>query len=117
MKDGGRSPARLEIGAKLFRGLADLSRLAILETLRGRPRTVSQVVARTGLSQPSASMHLDCLWCCGLVDRETVGRYSVYRLRSRKVLRVLEAADQLLGEVKERIRECRRYEIKKSALA
>ncbi|HTF57152.1 MAG TPA: metalloregulator ArsR/SmtB family transcription factor [Planctomycetota bacterium] len=111
-----RSRGRLDFGAKLFRGLADLSRLAILEALRLRPRTVSQVVARTGLSQPSASMHLDCLWCCGLVDRDTVGRYTVYRLKSKKVLRVLEAAEDLLGEVRDRIAECRRYDERKAGL-
>src|SRR5690349_11901634 len=111
-----KSEGRLDLEAKLFRGLADLSRLAILEALRDRPRTVSQVVAKTGLSQPSASMHLDCLWCCGLVDRDIVGRYTVYRLKSRKVLRVLECAQELLGEVRERIAECRRYDARKADL-
>jgi DNA-binding transcriptional ArsR family regulator len=111
-----RPPGRWGLKAKLFRGLADLSRLTILEALREGPRTVSQVVARTGMSQPRASMHLDCLWCCGLVDREAVGRYTVYRLRSGKVLRVLEAADALLGDVRERVRECARYEERKARL-
>src|SRR5688572_31868217 len=46
----------LGLEAKLFRGLADLSRLSILEALRHRPRTVTQIVRATGLSQPSASM-------------------------------------------------------------
>ncbi len=111
-----RAPERWRLKAKLFRGLADLSRLAILEVLRGGPKTVSQVVARTGLSQPRASMHLDCLWCCGLVDRESVGRYTVYRLRSPKVLRVLESADAILAEVRGRVAECARYEEKKARL-
>lgn len=108
---------RLGLEAKLFRGLADLSRLSILEALRHRPRTVSQVTQATGLSQPSASMHLDCLWCCGLVDRETVGRFTVYRLKSRKVLGILLAAERLLLEVRERIAECKRYETHKARLA
>lgn len=61
----------LQVKAKLFRGFADLSRLSILEALRDGPRTVSQIVAESGMSQPSASVHLDCLWCCGLVDRDS----------------------------------------------
>jgi len=117
MKAQGGGRGRLDLEAKLFRGLADLSRLSILEALRRRPRTVSQVVRATGLRQPSASMHLDCLWCCGLVDRETVGRFTVYRLKSRKVLRILEAAEQLLNEVRTRIAECRRYDERKARLA
>lgn len=116
MKTSGARGSRLDLEAKLFRGLADLSRLSILGALRGRPRTVSQVVRATGLSQPSASMHLDCLWCCGLVDRETVGRFTIYRLKSRKVLRILEAAEALLVEVRGRIAECKRYEERKTRL-
>lgn len=106
----------LELKAKLFRGLADLSRLAILEALRRGPKTVSRIAARTRMSQPRASMHLDCLWCCGLVDREFVGRYTLYRIRSRKILRVLESADAILREVRRRIAECARYEEKKARL-
>ena len=111
-----RLQAHLQVRAKLHRGLSDPSRLSILEALREGPRTVSQVVRKVGLSQPSASMHLDCLWCCGLVDRETVGRYTVYRLKSRKVLRILEAAEDLLEDVCDRIEECRRYEERKARL-
>ena len=111
-----RTRELLQIKSKLYRGLSDSSRLSILEALRDGPRTVSQIVKEVGLSQPSASMHLDCLWCCGLVDRETVGRYTVYRLKSRKVLRILEAAEDLLEDVCDRIEECRRYEERKARL-
>jgi DNA-binding transcriptional ArsR family regulator len=111
-----KSRGLVDVKAKLFRGLSDTSRLSILEALREKPQTVSQIVNRVGLSQPSASMHLDCLWCCGLVDRETVGRYTIYRLKSRKVLRLLETAQVLLEDVSERIEECRRYEERKARL-
>src|SRR5687767_2256683 len=106
----------LQVKAKLFRGFADLSRLSILESLRDGPRTVSQIVAESGMSQPSASMHLDCLWCCGLVDRESLGRFTVYRVKSRKVLKVLRAAEDILEDVCERIGECERYEERKAKL-
>ncbi|MBI2544891.1 MAG: winged helix-turn-helix transcriptional regulator [Candidatus Rokubacteria bacterium] len=63
----------LPLQAKLFRGLADPSRLAVLEALRDGPRCVSEVVAATGLSQPNASAHLACLEDCGLVIRDRRG--------------------------------------------
>lgn len=100
----------LEVKAKLFRGFGDLSRLLILEVLREGPKNVSQIVQATGLSQPNVSMHLDCLWCCGLVDRETLGRFTFYRLKSSKVVQFLQGAELLLGQVCDRIEECRRYE-------
>lgn len=109
------SPADLDrdairVKAKLFRGLADRSRLALLEALRDGPRNVSTLVELTGLSQPNTSMHLNCLWCCGLVDREVRGRFSYYRIKSQRVLGILEAAGRLLDEVYDRIAECARYE-------
>ena len=69
-------PPRLALKAKFFRGLAEPSRLAILEALLDGPRTVSQIVVATGLSQPNASAHLGCLRDCGLVVREPRGRHA-----------------------------------------
>ena len=99
----------LLIKAKLFRGLADGSRLSILEALREGPRNVSEIVEETGLLQSNASLHLNCLWCCGMVDREVKGRRTYYRLGSPKVLRVLQAAERLLEDVYDRIAECGQY--------
>ncbi len=100
----------IRVKAKLFRGLADPSRLSLLEALRDGPRNVSTLVELTGLSQPNTSMHLNCLWCCGLLDKEVRGRFSFYRIKSDKVLRILEAAESVLDEVYDRIAECARYE-------
>ena len=61
--------------AKLFRGLADPSRLFILEALRAGPLSVGEIVAITGLSQSNASNHLRCLSECGLVSGDQRGRF------------------------------------------
>ena len=102
----------IHLKTKLFRGLADPSRLAILEMLRDGPRNVSEIVEGTGLTQSNASMHLDCLWCCGLVNREVRGRFRYYRIASRKFFRLFAAADAILEEVSQRIDDCARYEAK-----
>jgi len=91
--------ARLALKAKFFRGLAEPSRLAILEALLHGPRTVSEIVAATGLSQPNASAHLSCLRDCGLVIREARGRHAYYRLADERAARLLRLADELLAEV------------------
>lgn len=103
------STTSLELKAKLFRGLGDRSRLSILETLCGGPRNVQQIVAATGLSQPNASMHLGCLWRCGLVDREVQGRCTFYRIASKRVEAVLAVGGEFLEVAHERIAECDRY--------
>jgi ArsR family transcriptional regulator, cadmium/lead-responsive transcriptional repressor len=72
-------PPALSVHRRLLHGLADPSRLLILEALRGGERRVSDLVDETGLSQPNVSKHLACLWGCGLVARERRGREVYYR--------------------------------------
>ena len=100
----------LQLRAKFFRGLADRSRLAILKALREGPKNVSEIVSGTKLTQSNASMHLECLYCCGLVERERKGRFVYYTIRSRKTARLLEAAERAVDEVARHIEECSRYE-------
>jgi ArsR family transcriptional regulator, cadmium/lead-responsive transcriptional repressor len=95
--------------AKLFRGFADPSRLSIVETLRGGPLTVSEIVEATGLSQPNVSSHLGCLRDCGLVASEPDGRYTRYRLSDRRVTALLRLADELLADVAKGVYACTRY--------
>ena len=94
--------------AQLFHGFSDRSRLSIVETLRGGERRVSDVVAATGLTQPNVSMHLSCLWECGLVAREKRGREVYYRLIDG-VGELLAAADAVLGQAGATVGACPRY--------
>lgn len=99
----------LEIKAKLFRGLSDPSRLAILEVLREGPTSVGAIVESTGLSQSNTSNHLGCLHDCGLVAREQQGRFVIYRLSDDRVEALLADSDELLLEVARGVYECVRY--------
>lgn len=104
------TPAQsLATKAKLFRGLADPSRLSILETLRVGSRSVTEVVGITGLSQSNTSNHLACLLDCGLVEREQQGRFSYYRLSDERVETLLGGVDELLDLVTEGLPACPRY--------
>lgn len=100
---------RLDLKAKLFRGLGDNSRLAVLECLKAGPRCVSEIIAATGLSQPNASGHLACLRDCGLVEREQRGRFAYYRLAGAHVSQILAEAETLLTAVGALVDECPRY--------
>ena len=100
----------LTLKAKLFRGLADRSRLAILEALREGPRRVGEIVLETGLSQPNVSNHLACLHDCGLVAREQQGRYVAYRLSDARVADLLTAVEAVLREVATGVYACVHYQ-------
>lgn len=94
--------------AQLFHGFSDRSRLAIVEALCDGERRVSDVGAATGLTQPNVSMHLACLWECGLAAREKRGREVYYRL-IEGVPELLSAADLILAVAGETVGACPRY--------
>lgn len=102
-------PSQLELQIKLFRGLADLSRLSILEVLRDGPRSVGEIVAATTLSQPNASNHLRCLSECGLVTSQQRGRFVHYQLADARIADLLALAEELLDETARGIGDCRKY--------
>jgi DNA-binding transcriptional ArsR family regulator len=99
----------IELKAKFFRGFADPSRLSILDSLRGGPLSVSEIVSVTGLSQSNVSNHLACLRDCGLVLFEQQGRYVRYKIADERAQQLLSLADELLDEVAKGIYECVRY--------
>ena len=102
--------------AQLFHGFSDYSRLSIVEALREGERRVSDVVDATRLTQPNVSMHLACLWECGLVAREKRGREVYYRLIDG-VVNLLAAADAVVAEAGETVGACPRYGSRKAEAA
>ncbi len=108
-------PADIPLKAKLFRGLADPSRLAVLEALRDGRRCVTELVRRTGLSQPNVSAHLACLQDCGLVRGVREGRFVFYEIAHKEAVVILEQAEAILGRVGDHVYACTRYELPRRA--
>ena len=98
----------IDLRTILFHGLSDPSRQRIIGLLREGSARVTDVVAATGLSQPTASTHLACLWECGLADRERRGR-EVHDSLAEGVEELLAVADALLDRAGERIESCPNY--------
>ena len=107
--DRNAAAAGIERRAKLFRGLADPSRLAILGVLCEGPLVVHEIVKRTGLSQPNVSNHLRCLLDCGLVASDRDGRFIRYRISSPRIAALLNDVDALLDVVAEGVGACDDY--------
>ena len=100
---------KLDLTAKLFRGFADASRLAILLALRDGERCVSELVAATGLTQSNVSGHLTCLRDCGLVVSRQAGRFVYYRLADPAVEQALDSAEEVLVRHAARLAACVNY--------
>lgn len=96
--------------AKVFRGLADPARLAILAALADGRRTVGEIVAETDLGQPNVSAHLACLHECGLVRREREGRYVRYELAGPEARALIAATDRVLRRSAAEIAACVNYD-------
>ncbi len=60
--------------------IAEPQRRTILELLRTRPRTVSELTVELGLTQPGTSKHLRVLRHAGLVRVRVDGQRRVYAL-------------------------------------
>jgi DNA-binding transcriptional ArsR family regulator len=74
------------------------------------PLSAGEIVTRTGLSQPNASMHLACLAECGLVTWERQGTFVLYELADGRVVKLLDQAEDLLLDIGPLIEEaCPRY--------
>ncbi len=97
-----------ELAAILFHGFSDPRRLAIVGELSAGERRVTDLVAATGLSQPSVSTHLGCLWECGLVARERHGREVRYRLIDG-VAELLAAAEAIIEHAGRTVGACPKY--------
>jgi DNA-binding transcriptional ArsR family regulator len=78
---------------RLFKVLADPTRLALLRRLAEGEASVGELVTAVGNPpQSRVSNHLACLRWCELVTSEKVGRNVVYRLADHRVLSLIDMA-------------------------
>jgi DNA-binding transcriptional ArsR family regulator len=95
--------------ARLFKVLADPTRLALLRRLAEGEASVSELVAAVGNPpQSRVSNHLGCLRWCELVISEKVGRNVVYRLADRRVLSLIDMARDVATPHADHLATCTR---------
>lgn len=71
--------------SKVFKSLADATRLRILGLLEAREMCVCEVMVALDLTQPTASHHLGILENVGMVKKRKEGKWVFYRIASSKV--------------------------------
>lgn len=97
---------RTALKAKLFRGFADPTRLAILEVLMDGEKSVGEIAETTDTTVANVSAHLACLTGCGLVYGEKRGKYVYYRLQERRVRDLIRIAEGILANVSRQVYAC-----------
>lgn len=99
----------VQLVAKLFRGFADSTRLAILVVLADGELRVTDLQTRLGGSQGNISGHLACLKECGMVADRPQGRAVWYRIAEPEVIAVIRAAEELFACTGGRVDLCPNY--------
>jgi len=94
----------LALIAQRFRALADPTRLALLQAMFERERTVQDLCAITGASQANTSKHLALLLEQGLVTRRRDGLFTRYRIADPTLERLCRLVCGSLAERHETVR-------------
>ena len=90
MADTALNPAQFEIVAGLFGVLAEPTRLALLQALRGGPMSVGEIVAKLGAKQANGSKQLGILFDAGFLGRERQGNTVRYFISDPMVFKLCE---------------------------
>lgn len=93
--------AALERLAGVFRAFGDATRLALLQELKGGPRSVNELQAALGTSQANISRQLKVLHDAGLLSRERRGAQVFYAISEALVMDICEAACRKLNRESE----------------
>lgn len=80
--------ALIPLVAARFKALAEPGRLSILSSLHDAEKSVSQLVAATGRSQPNVSQHLASLLRAGVVASRRDGNRVLYRIGDPYIQRI-----------------------------
>jgi len=84
-------PELIPLVAQRFKALGEPARLTLLAALQQGERSVSELVAATGRSQPNVSQHLKEMARAGLVEGRREGTHVIYRVADPYVNRICEA--------------------------
>lgn len=105
-----RSPQeQSEIHAKFFDGLANPTRLKIVELLLDQDElNVGEIINAVQMSQGQISNQLACLKWCGYVTSRREGKFVYYRLTDSRIRDLIDLARLIMADNVEQIRSCTR---------
>jgi len=76
--------------SRMFRALADKTRLKILMLLNIREMCVCEIMVALNLTQPTASHHLGILETAGLVKDKREGKWVFYSLKNKRTMKLVK---------------------------
>jgi len=80
----------VEMQSRLFKALADETRLKILMLLDIREMCVCEIMVALNLTQPTASHHLGILEAAELVRDRREGKWIFYSLKNKRIMELIK---------------------------
>jgi ArsR family transcriptional regulator len=84
--------------SEVFQGLANPTRIAIVELLRNGELTAGQLIEKLGIEQANASQHLAVLRAKQIVVNRKAGNQVYYSIRDHALIEVLDMLKQVARE-------------------
>ncbi|AYO31878.1 MAG: hypothetical protein PWR06_1341 [Thermoanaerobacteraceae bacterium] len=91
-----------EYQVQFLQGLADRTRLRIINALKEQEKTVTQLVAELGSSQANISGHLRTLKESGILKSRQKGKYVFYSLRDEAINEFLSYMEEMLFNLRQK---------------
>jgi len=88
----------VQLHASVCKGLADPKRLMIINALRDRERTVTELVDELAVPQANVSQHLAVLRDKGLVQARKDGQFVHYSVTTSKIVQAMDLMREVMAE-------------------
>ena len=103
-----------EIHAEMCKVFSNSTRLEILNLLRDKELSVSELIKKTKLSQTNISQHLSIMKSKGIVVSNRNGKNIYYKLTNPKIIKAFDIIRDILAEkLKKNGKMVKSYEVKK----
>jgi ArsR family transcriptional regulator len=87
-----------DLHAEICKTISNPNRQAILDTLRDREMSVTDLVNKTGISQANLSQHLAILRTKGVVHTRREGNNIYYSISNLKIIKAYDLISEVLQE-------------------
>ncbi|PIO00552.1 transcriptional regulator [archaeon CG10_big_fil_rev_8_21_14_0_10_43_11] len=89
---------RYEIHAGMCKVFSNSTRLEILNLLKDKELSVTELIKKTKLSQANISQHLSIMKSKGIVTTDRKGKNIYYRLTNPKIIKAFDIIRDVLAE-------------------
>ena len=103
-----------EIHAEMCKVFSNSTRLKILNLLKDKELSVTELIEKTKLSQANISQHLSIMKSKGIVTSSRKGKNIYYKLTNPKIIKAFDIIRDILAEkLKKNGKMVKSYEVKK----